>query len=65
MYELILTIVILFPNHTATVTQYVLLKLNSKEDCMNMKVQVAQQLISDPIKVPSHLDCRIARYDNN
>lgn len=65
MIELIFTVVVLFPNKMATVTETVLLKLSSQEECRIMREQVAQRLIYDPPKLPSFLECRNARYDKS
>ena len=65
MIELIFTVVVLFPNKMATMTETVLLKLPSYEECRVMREQVAQRLINDPPKAPFYLECRNARYDKS
>jgi hypothetical protein len=65
MFELIFTVVVLWPGSMATINETMLSKHTTMEDCLIMKQMVMQKLITDPPKTPTYLDCRKARYDKH
>jgi len=63
MFELVFTVVVMWPGSMATINEHILSKHNTLEDCQTMKRQVMNRLITDPPKTPTYLDCKKARYD--
>lgn len=63
MFELIFTVVVLFPNNVATVNETILSKHTSMEDCLSMKQLVHNRLATDAPTTPNYLSCRKTRYD--
>jgi hypothetical protein len=58
MFELVFTVVMLWPGSMATVNETILSKHITMEDCLTMRQQVMIKLSNDPPKTPSYLDCR-------
>jgi len=62
MFELVFTVVVLFPGSMATINETILSKHTTMNDCLIMKQQVMIKLTNDPPKTPTYLDCRTAKY---
>jgi hypothetical protein len=58
MYDLIFTIVMMFPGSMATINEVLLSRHNTLEDCQTMRHQVYLKLVNDPPKTPTYLDCK-------
>jgi hypothetical protein len=61
MYDLIFTVVTLFPGLTATVTETTLARYSTQGECEQMRQQVAHKLVVDPPMTPTYLDCKPAK----
>jgi hypothetical protein len=62
MYELIFTVVMLFPGSMATINETVLSRHSTIEDCQLMRHQVYLKLVNDTPKTPTYLDCKKSTF---
>jgi len=62
MFELVFTVVVLWPGSMATINETVLSRHGTSDDCLAMKQLVLQKLTNNPPKTPTYLDCRTAKY---
>ena len=63
MFELVFTVVVLWPGSMATINEHILSKHPTMEDCLIMRQQVMIKLTNNPPRTPTYLDCKKARYD--
>ena len=58
MYDLVLTLILMYPNSSIGYKEIIIERYNTKEECLIMKQQVSQRLSYDSPRYPFYLDCR-------